>query len=79
VIDFLLGIVVELVQEGFLDKDRRRANAGFLIGWIAAQLLPPSSRAERRVFERLSASEKGQRHADLRVQTPWEQATLSGD
>ena len=50
VLDFLQGNVVELVQQGLLDEDRLRSNAGFLIGWIAAQLLPPSARAERRVF-----------------------------
>jgi hypothetical protein len=50
VIDFLQGNVVELVQEELLDEDRLRSNAGFLIGWIAAQLLPPSARTERRVF-----------------------------
>ena len=50
VIDFLQGNVVELVQEGFLEEDRLRANVGFLIGWIAAQTLPSSARTERRVF-----------------------------
>jgi hypothetical protein len=49
-IDFLQGNVVELVEVGFLDEDRLRSNAGFLIGWIAAQLLPASTRPERRVF-----------------------------
>lgn len=49
-IDFLQGNVVELAQEGFLDENRLRGNAGFLIGWIAAQLFPPSARTERRVF-----------------------------
>jgi hypothetical protein len=29
VIDFLHGNVIELAQEGFLDEDRRRSNAGF--------------------------------------------------
>ena len=50
VIDFLQGNVVELGQEGFLDEGRLRSNAGFLIGWIAAQILPPSARTERTVF-----------------------------
>jgi len=50
VIDFLQGNVVELAEVGLLDEDRLRSNAGFLIGWIAAQLLPPSARTERRVF-----------------------------
>jgi hypothetical protein len=50
VMDFLQGNVVEVAQEGFLDEDRLRSNAGFLIGWIAAQLLPPSARTERRGF-----------------------------
>ena len=48
VIDFLQGNVVELAQEDCLDEDRLRSNAGFLIGWIAAQQLPPSAHAERR-------------------------------
>jgi hypothetical protein len=50
VIDFLQGNVVELVQEGFLDEERLRSKAGFLLGWIAAHLLPPSARIERTVF-----------------------------
>ena len=50
VVDFLQGNVVALVQEGLLDEDRLRSNAGFLIGWIAAQTLPLSARTERRVF-----------------------------
>ena len=50
VIDFLQGNVVELVQEGLLDEGRLRSNAGFLIGWIAAQLLSPSAQRERTVF-----------------------------
>ena len=50
VIDFLQGNVVELVQEGLLDEGRLRSNAGFLIGWIVAQLLPPSAQRERTVF-----------------------------
>lgn len=50
VIDFLQGNVVELVEVGFLDEERLRSNAGFLIGWIAAQLLPLPTQAERMVF-----------------------------
>jgi len=50
VIDFLQGNVVELAQQGYLDAERLRSNAGFLIGWIAAQLLPPSAQAERTIF-----------------------------
>ena len=50
VIDFLQGNVVELVQEGLLDEDRLRSNAGFLLGWIAAQALPLSARTERTIF-----------------------------
>ena len=50
VINFLQGNVVELAQEGYLDEDRLRSNAGFVIGWIAAQLLPPSARSERSLF-----------------------------
>ena len=49
-IDFLQGNVVELAQDGYLDKDRLRSNAGFLIGWIAAQLLPPPARSQRTFF-----------------------------
>ena len=47
VIDFLQGNVVELAQEDCLDEDRLRSTAGFLIGWIAAQQLPPTAHAER--------------------------------
>src|SRR5260370_32402933 len=43
VIDFLQGNVVELVQEDLLDENRLRSNAGFLLGWIVAQLLPSSA------------------------------------
>jgi hypothetical protein len=50
VIDFLQVNVVDLVQEGFLDKDRLRSNAGFLLGWIAAHTLPLSARTERTIF-----------------------------
>lgn len=50
VVDFLQGNIVELVQEGLLDVDRLRSDAGFLIGWIAAQTLPPSAQTERSVF-----------------------------
>ena len=50
VIDFLQGKVVELAQEGSLDENRLWSNAGFLIGWIAAQQLPPSAQAERILF-----------------------------
>jgi hypothetical protein len=50
VIDFLQGNVVELVEVGFLDENRLRSVAGFLIGWIAAQTLPPSAQTKRRVF-----------------------------
>ncbi len=50
VMDFLQGNVVELVEVGFLDENRLRSTAGFLIGWIAAQTLPPSARTERTVF-----------------------------
>jgi hypothetical protein len=50
VVDFLQGNVVALVQEGFLDANRLRSTAGFLIGWIAAQMLPPSAQTERSVF-----------------------------
>jgi hypothetical protein len=50
VIDFLHGNGVELAQEGYLDEDRLRANAGFLLGWIAAQFLPLPAHAERTFF-----------------------------
>lgn len=49
-IDFLQGNVVELGEEGCLDENRLRSVAGFLIGWIAAQTLPLSARAERTGF-----------------------------
>jgi hypothetical protein len=49
-VDFLQGNVVELGEEGFLDENRLRSVAGFLIGWIAAQTLPPSAQTERTVF-----------------------------
>jgi hypothetical protein len=42
--------VVEVAQEGFLDEDRLRSNAGFLLGWIAAQTFPLSARTERTIF-----------------------------
>ena len=48
--DLLQGNVVALVQARLLDADRLRSNAGFLIGWIAAQTLPLSARTERSVF-----------------------------
>ena len=50
VIDFLQGNVVELAQAGILDEEQLRSNAGFLLGWIAAQALPSSASSERRVF-----------------------------
>lgn len=50
IVDFLQGNVVELVQEGLLDTDRLRSNAGFLIGWIIAQTLPLSAQTERSGF-----------------------------
>ena len=50
VIDFLQGNVVASAQEGFLDQDRLRSTAGFLIGWIAAQVLPPPAHPERIAF-----------------------------
>jgi hypothetical protein len=49
-VDFLQGNVVELAQEGLLDETRLRSVAGFLLGWIAAQQLPPSAQTERTVF-----------------------------
>lgn len=50
VIDFLQGNIVELAQEGSLDEDRLRSVAGFLIGWMAAQFLPPVCCSKRIVF-----------------------------
>ena len=50
VVDFLQGNIVELVQEGFLDEDRLRANTGFLMGWIAAQFFPLPARVKRTFF-----------------------------
>jgi hypothetical protein len=43
VVDFLKGNFIELALEGWLDEERLRGNAGFLLGWIAAQLLPHPS------------------------------------
>ncbi len=50
VVDFLQGNVVELAQVGCLDEERLRSNAGFLLGWSAAQTLPPSAHTERIAF-----------------------------
>lgn len=50
VVDFLQGNIVELAEAGHLDEGRLRSNAGFLIGWIAAQALPSSASSERMVF-----------------------------
>jgi hypothetical protein len=50
VIDFLRGNVAELAEARLLDEDRLRSNAGFLIGWIAAQVLPPPAHPERISF-----------------------------
>ena len=50
IVDFLQGNIVELAEVGLLDADRLRSVAGFLIGWIVAQLLPPFAQTERRVF-----------------------------
>jgi hypothetical protein len=37
VIDFLTGNFIELALEGYVDEERLRSNAGFLIGWLGAQ------------------------------------------
>lgn len=37
VIDFLQGNFIEPALEGYLDEERLRENAGFLIGWLGAQ------------------------------------------
>jgi hypothetical protein len=37
VIDFLTGNFIELTLEGYVDEERLRSNAGFLIGWLGAQ------------------------------------------
>ena len=42
--------VIEFAQEGCLDEEQLRSNAGFLLGWIAAGQLPLSARTERSVF-----------------------------
>jgi hypothetical protein len=39
-----------VLEVGYIDEDRRRSNAGFLIGWMAAQLLPLPARTERTFF-----------------------------
>jgi hypothetical protein len=49
-IDFLRGNVVELALDGYLDEDRLRSKAGFLIGRMVAQLLPLPAHAERTFF-----------------------------
>jgi hypothetical protein len=50
VIEFLQGNVIEFAQEGCLDEEQLRSNAGFLLGWIAAQQLPLSALTERSIF-----------------------------
>jgi hypothetical protein len=37
VIDFLTGNFIELALEGYVDEERLRSNAGFLIGWLGVQ------------------------------------------
>ena len=41
--------VIDFLQ-GYVDEDRLRSNADFLLGWIAAQFLPLPAHAERTVF-----------------------------
>jgi hypothetical protein len=50
VIDFLQGNVVHWRKQGYVDEDRLRSNAGFLLGWIAAQFLPLPAHVERTLF-----------------------------
>jgi hypothetical protein len=45
----LAGNFIELAEDNYLDEERLRANAGFLIGWLGAQahiqVLPLSTHA----------------------------------
>lgn len=44
VVDFIQDNVVELVQEGLLDRERLTDNVAFLVGWISGTFFPePSS------------------------------------
>jgi hypothetical protein len=40
VVDFIKGNFLELDREGFLDEERLRDNAGFLVGWISGMFIP---------------------------------------
>jgi hypothetical protein len=50
VIDFLQGNVLNWRMQGYLGEDRLRSNAGFLLGWMAAQCLPLPAHVNRTVF-----------------------------
>jgi hypothetical protein len=50
VIDFLQGHVLHWRKQGYVGEDRLRSNAGFLLGWIAAQCLPLPEHVKRTVF-----------------------------
>ena len=39
-VDFIKGNFLELDREGFLDEERLRDNAGFLVGWISGKFIP---------------------------------------
>jgi hypothetical protein len=40
VLDEIKGNFLELAAEGFLDEERIRENAGFLVGWISGKYIP---------------------------------------
>ena len=40
VVDFITGNFLELDREEFLDEERLRDNAGFLVGWISGMSIP---------------------------------------
>jgi hypothetical protein len=40
VVDFIRGNFLELDREGFLDEERLRDNAGFLVGWLSGMSFP---------------------------------------
>lgn len=50
VMDFLHGNVIESAQEGCVDEELIRSQAGVLHGWIAAGQLPLSARTQRNVL-----------------------------
>src|SRR6266700_7624192 len=47
-LDFLQGNFVQLALEGYLDEERSRENASFLIGWFGAERAHPDAFALNR-------------------------------